>query len=559
MVTQAEFTVGFLSFCASGWTLGMMNYCFGIFVAGVALDFPSWTRAEINAAMSLGEGIRAISAPIWGNTVDRLGARASGTLSLIIVASGLLLLSFLEADSSGGGSLAHWYAAYIVAQGLGSACITTIAGPKLVASWFPGTRRGKAMGVVTAGNNAGGLIWVQLGSAVDSAAGWRWVARMFAASLAGLAVFFWLFVRNAPANPAADAVTGESQAAAEQAASAVPAAVAAPNGEPLGTAAEEAAAAAAAEAELVAAAAAPPVAAGALSDTLEAGRGQAAPRGGRLHARVKDPAHSGCLKGRREVLEGLVQPARSTATATASGTAPRRTGRPCGPGGSVGGGAGAGGAPADPSKDPLATVPDAPAAPAAPLTLEQAMHLPLFWTTASAMMCAYMTYPAILTQLLAALRAEGMGKGEAASVVSLAAAAGFCSKLAAGALASRTSARLALALCMGVQVIGLVLFYVGAGIPALLWLSSGLYGAGLGGVGACLPLLTMETFGAAHFGKLYGFISMLFLLPSTVGPVLVGAVFDRTRSYGGGFLVVAGVFVVGIALLGGLRPKETYR
>lgn len=42
------------------------------------------------------------------------------------------------------------------------------------------------------------------------------------------------------------------------------------------------------------------------------------------------------------------------------------------------------------------------------LSFHDAIRLPVFWTTASGMLCAMWTYPAVLEQLQPALLAEGL-------------------------------------------------------------------------------------------------------------------------------------------------------
>ena len=351
-----------------------------------------------------------------------------------------------------GGALVTLYAAYVLANGLGSSCIGTIAGPKLISSWFPASR-GRVMGVVTAGNNFGGLLWVNVGAAVDEASGWRAVARTFSSLLAALAVAYFVLVRDGPPPPrrgGGGAGGGGGK----------------------------------------------PVAAAALGSVLSGG---------------------GAAAGDDEAAAaGVAAPA----------------------------------SPADPADPPAA---------AASLTPRQALREPFFWSTALGVTMAYLTYPGVLAHWLAALRAEGFSAADAASAMSLVAVFGICSKLLAGFLSEKLTARVTMCLCMLVQVVALLLFAFGGGLGrAQFWLCSGLYGLGFGGIGASLPLLTIEAFGAAHFGKIYGMINLFFLLPAIGGPLLVGAAFDRTGSYSSGFAVCAGVFCAGIAalLLGPRRPTR---
>ena len=99
------------------------------------------------------------------------------------------------------------------------------------------------------------------------------------------------------------------------------------------------------------------------------------------------------------------------------------------------------------------------------------------------------------------------------------------------------------------------------------------YGVGFGGIGAMLSLLVIDTFGAAHFGKIMGGIqtgvvrlrscpslcpaypgSNLALrcvqaIPSITAPILGGAVFDATGSYRIHFGITLPIFAVAMVLL----------
>ena len=64
---------------------------------------------------------------------------------------------------------------------------------------------------------------------------------------------------------------------------------------------------------------------------------------------------------------------------------------------------------------------EAPASDGRPIDLSfaDAVKLPVFWTTASGMLCAMWTYPAVLEQLQPALLAEGLAPAEAVSCLQI--------------------------------------------------------------------------------------------------------------------------------------------
>ena len=182
-------TIAVLAFLASGFTIGMIDYCFGVFVAEINKNFANWSRTTISAALSFAHVTSCVVSPIVGRLIDGYGARKVETASLLIVAAGFLCLSWV-------GQLWQLYASYVV-LGCGFASAFGLVSGKLVGAWFP-VNRGKVMGVVTAGNNFGGMVLVQVATWVARVWGWRASCWAFAIIMAALGLCFMLAVRDAP-------------------------------------------------------------------------------------------------------------------------------------------------------------------------------------------------------------------------------------------------------------------------------------------------------------------------------------------------------------------------
>ena len=58
------------------------------------------------------------------------------------------------------------------------------------------------------------------------------------------------------------------------------------------------------------------------------------------------------------------------------------------------------------------------------------------------------------------------------------------------------------------------------------------------GIGALMPLLAMETFGQAHFGAIFGALTVGQIVPSLAGPLASGVLFDSSGHYLGAFGMV---------------------
>lgn len=182
-------------------------------------------------------------------------------------------------------------------------------------------------------------------------------------------------------------------------------------------------------------------------------------------------------------------------------------------------------------------------------SLGETMRTPTFVFCACGMMCAYYTYLGVLPMIIPALTAEGFTEQEAAHVLSLVAGLGILGKLSCGTFSETITARRAMQLCLLVQSVSLFAFMLVKTDRAGLWVSCALYGLSLGGVAPLLPLVVLELFGNESFGRLYGVILFLFLVPSISGPLVAGQSFDVTKSYDAAFGIAALIFVVGALFL----------
>jgi MFS family permease len=147
---------------------------------------------------------------------------------------------------------------------------------------------------------------------------------------------------------------------------------------------------------------------------------------------------------------------------------------------------------------------------------------------------------------------QNLGGQAAALGSSLIGAAVVIGRIGTGYLLDRTfSARLA-SILFAVAASGIALLSLGSG-PAV-FAGAFLVGLGLGAEVDLMPYLTSRYFGLVDFGKVYSSVFAAFAIAGALGPLIMGAGFDRTRSYSGplaGFLVAT---VLGAILMGRLGP-----
>lgn len=193
-------------------------------------------------------------------------------------------------------------------------------------------------------------------------------------------------------------------------------------------------------------------------------------------------------------------------------------------------------------------------------TLAEAIRQPCFFFATFGMACAFWTYQMVLANLIPAMQAEGFSTQAAAASVTVVAIMGFCSKLVSGSMSDKIGATLTMCGVLGVQMVALVVFLVGAADRTVdaggstlstvyLWVFAVLYGSGFGGVGALLPLVVIETFGSKSFGAINGAMNVGMAVPALVAPVVAGVCFDGSGNYRLAFGMTIGVFGLGVISL----------
>ena len=198
------------------------------------------------------------------------------------------------------------------------------------------------------------------------------------------------------------------------------------------------------------------------------------------------------------------------------------------------------------------------AAAQAGVTLKQALRNRNFWLVTVGLVAATFTYQGVLTQLRQHFEESGFTPAMATTAVSTIAGMGIFSKLAFGRASEKITARIATILSIGLQMVG-VLFIAQVDASDLLWLGKFVFGLGFGGLGALALLVVQEMFGMKEFGGIMGIMQVGMIASGTGAPMMAGAIHDSSGSFDSAFLIVAAIFVVGIAALALARPIETER
>lgn len=124
-----------------------------------------WTRAQLSWGFSSISIFGAIYSPFVGRVVDRFGSRPSQLFGVVVLGTTFMLLSRVH-------SLLHYYLLLALLLSLGSSSLGPIPSNTAVAGWFM-RRRGRALGLATAGISMGGVVFVPLSQALIEHLGWR--------------------------------------------------------------------------------------------------------------------------------------------------------------------------------------------------------------------------------------------------------------------------------------------------------------------------------------------------------------------------------------------------
>ena len=166
-------------------------YAFSLFVTPLETTM-GWGRGEVMTALTVYFLTSGVSAPLIGRVVDRIGATRVMATGALVAGTGLFLLSLVS-------DLWQFYGGYLV-TGLGMAATGMVSTTAVVSNWFV-RRRGMAIGIMSAGVGAGGLVLAPLiGGFLIPDLGWRIAFRVLAGVVWALVPVALLVIRTRPSD-----------------------------------------------------------------------------------------------------------------------------------------------------------------------------------------------------------------------------------------------------------------------------------------------------------------------------------------------------------------------
>jgi MFS family permease len=179
------------------------------------------------------------------------------------------------------------------------------------------------------------------------------------------------------------------------------------------------------------------------------------------------------------------------------------------------------------------------------LTVPEALRTSAFWFLVVGMTLQQFVRTGVVSQMVPHLQQVGFSLASATGAMMLLAFFGMTSKLIFGRVSETITARLAFVVIMILQGAGLTVMIFSGGSVAT-WAALGVFGLGMGGVGALTPLVITDMFGLRQFGSIMGLTRSTLILPVIAGPMMAGMIFDSTGGYNLMFEITIGLLVVSI-------------
>lgn len=177
--------------CMIGNAIGLHTlppFTIGLFIAPLQHEF-GWSRTSISLGITIITIGTALSAPLVGVVVDRLGERLLIATGMLAMAGGYFALSLMA------GSIAHFWAIMALMALFGAGC-TAVTLSRIVVSLFD-RHRGAALGITLIGTGLSGALAPIVLAPIIAVDGWRvGYQALSLVMIIGLPIVFGLLLFN---------------------------------------------------------------------------------------------------------------------------------------------------------------------------------------------------------------------------------------------------------------------------------------------------------------------------------------------------------------------------
>jgi len=163
----------------------------GLFMVPLEAEF-GWSRAMISASIAVNIALFGLIGPFAASVMDRWGLRRVVLGALGLMASAVALSAQMSAEW-------QFFLLWGVVVGAATGVTAMVLAAVVATRWFD-ARRGLVMGMLSAANATGQLIFLTPLAAVVESSNWRWAAAIVAGVAAMVFVLVWLFMRDRPSD-----------------------------------------------------------------------------------------------------------------------------------------------------------------------------------------------------------------------------------------------------------------------------------------------------------------------------------------------------------------------
>jgi MFS family permease len=176
------------------------------------------------------------------------------------------------------------------------------------------------------------------------------------------------------------------------------------------------------------------------------------------------------------------------------------------------------------------------------LGVPEAIRTQAFWMIGAMMVLAGVVAMGVGVHLMPYLTDIGHAEARASLIIAGISGMTVIGKIGMGSIADRWGVRPAVALAFGLILIGILLL-MGAGRLGIAFAFAIVYGFAIGTPLIVNPALTAELLGLAHFGAVFGILTLLNTGGAALGAVLTGRLYDLAGSYTPAFLLFTALAV----------------
>ena len=163
----------------------------GLFMVPLESEF-GWNRAVISASIAVNIALFGLIGPFAASVMDRWGLRR-------VVLSALVLMATAVALSTRMSAAWQFFLLWGVLVGAGTGVTAMVLAAVVATRWFD-ERRGVVLGILSAANATGQLVFLPVLAAVVEASNWRSAALIVAAAAMVVFAIVWLFMRDRPSD-----------------------------------------------------------------------------------------------------------------------------------------------------------------------------------------------------------------------------------------------------------------------------------------------------------------------------------------------------------------------